>query len=158
MFLTRARSGCYNFIKDKDNKPTLLILDEAHQFLNYKISGDYAPDIPLNSFDNIAKECRKHGLYLCLSTQMPRDIPSGTLSQVGTFIVHRLINDDDKNKIKDACQESTREIMSYLPILGKGECIVISNNIPMPLHLQVKKPSDDFQPKSTSPLETYLED
>jgi len=119
MFLTRARSGCYNFIKDKDNKPTLLILDEAHQFLNYKISGDYAPDIPLNSFDNIAKECRKHGLYLCLSTQMPRDIPSGTLSQVGTFIVHRLINDDDKNKIKDACQESTREILDLFHNLDK---------------------------------------
>ena len=45
----------------------------------------------LDSFDQIAKECRKHGLFLCLATQMPRDIPQGTLSQMGTFIVHRLI-------------------------------------------------------------------
>lgn len=51
----------------------------------------------LDSFDQIAKECRKHGLFLCLATQMPRDIPQGTLSQMGTFIVHRLINPFDKD-------------------------------------------------------------
>lgn len=31
---------------------------------------------------------------------MPRDIPIGTLSQMGTFIVHRLINEQDKNLLK----------------------------------------------------------
>lgn len=151
-FLDKARKEDY-----KEN-PTILIIDEAHQFLNTRISGDYAPDVHLNAFDNIAKECRKHGLYLCLSTQMPRDIPDGTLSQVGTFIVHRLINENDKNKIKDACQESTREIMSYLPILGKGECMIISNHVPMPLHIKVNEPSDEFRPSSKSPLEEHFED
>ncbi len=150
VLLNKARNGEYK------KKPTVLILDEAHQFLNTKISGDYASDINLNAFDSIAKECRKHGLYLCLSTQMPRDIPDGTLSQVGTFIVHRLINENDKNKIKDACQESTREVMSYLPILGKGECMVISNHVPMPLHIKVNEPSDEFRPSSKSPLEEYF--
>lgn len=47
-------------------------------------------------------------------------------------------------------------MMSYLPILGKGECFMINNAIPMPIHLQIKKPNDDFNPKSTSPLESYF--
>ncbi|MBL0725836.1 MAG: ATP-binding protein [Alphaproteobacteria bacterium] len=148
--LDKARNGDY------EEKPRILIIDEAHQFLNTKVSGNYAPDIHLNAFDNIAKECRKHGLYMCLSTQMPRDIPSGILSQVGTFIVHRLINKDDKDKVKDTCQESTIEIMSYLPILGEGECILISNHIPMPLHIKVAQPSDNFKPSSESPLNEFL--
>jgi len=74
-------------------KPLIIFIDEAHLFLNKVIKDEYSIEVELNSFERIAKECRKYGLYLCISTQRPRDIPEGILSQMGTFIVHRLIND-----------------------------------------------------------------
>ncbi|OPX24710.1 MAG: hypothetical protein B1H05_04720 [Candidatus Cloacimonas sp. 4484_140] len=43
----------------------------------------------------IAKEGRKYGLNVCIATQRPRDIPEDVLSQIGTLIVHRLINDKE---------------------------------------------------------------
>ncbi len=49
---------------------------------------------------------------LCLSTQMPRDIPVGTLSQMGTFITHRLINYQDKEAIASACLLQKRQSMT----------------------------------------------
>ena len=65
--------------KFKD-KPLLLFVDEAHQFLNKSIKDEYFDAKPLDAFDLIAKECRKYGLFLCLSTQMPRDIPRNSKS------------------------------------------------------------------------------
>src|SRR5690606_15116992 len=79
--------------------PLIIVIDEAHQFLNKNIKDEFFESQTLDAFDLIAKECRKYGMFLCLATQMPRDIPIGTLSQMGTFIVHRLINDADKKSI-----------------------------------------------------------
>lgn len=82
--------------RDFQESPIVVLIDEAHQFLNKSIKDEYFDTKPLDAFDSIAKECRKYGLFLCIATQMPRDIPIGTLSQMGTFIVHRLINYNDK--------------------------------------------------------------
>ena len=82
--------------REFENSPVVVLIDEAHQFLNKSIKDEYFESKPLDAFDSIAKECRKYGLFLCIATQMPRDIPKGTLSQMGTFIVHRLINFNDK--------------------------------------------------------------
>lgn len=97
----------------------------------------------------IAKECRKYGLFLCLSTQIPRDIPTGTLSQMGTFIVHRLINEQDKKAIENACSSANRNALSFLPILGEGEALIIGVDFPMPLTLKINQPNNP--PKSNTP-------
>ncbi|WP_431730227.1 ATP-binding protein [Treponema denticola] len=72
--LQKARS------KDFVKNPVVLFLDEAHQFLNKGVKDEFFEIHSLDAFDLIAKEARKYGLFLCLSTQMPRDIPVGTLS------------------------------------------------------------------------------
>ena len=95
------------------NNPIVLFVDEAHQFLKKTISDDSFQDLELDAFDKIAKECRKHGLFLCISTQTPRDIPVGTLSQMGTFIVHRLINEADRAVIEKACSEGNKNSLAY---------------------------------------------
>lgn len=128
--------------------PMVLILDEAHQFLNKKLSSDY-DSFSLDAFDNIAKEGRKYGLFLGITTQIPRDIPVGTLSQIGTFIVHRLINYRDKETIINALSSANREILSYLPDLGAGEAILSSVELKMPLLIKVNKP--DSEPASSTP-------
>ena len=102
-----------------------------------------------NAFDQIAKECRKYGLFLCIATQMPRDIPVGTLSQMGTFLVHRLINYNDKEAIKQSCATANSSTLSYLPVLGEGEAILTGVDFPMPLLLKVNPPTE--KPDSETP-------
>lgn len=97
--------------------PLILMFDEAHQFLNKKVKDEYSLEIELNALEKIAKECRKQGLFLVVATQVPRDIPQGVLSQFGTFIVHRLINQRDREVIEYACSEATKSALSFLPIL-----------------------------------------
>ena len=75
----------------------------------------------LQNIEFIAKEARKNGLFLCLATQMPRDIPIGTLSQMGTFIVHRLINEQDKKAIENAVSSASRNSLSFYQYLVRGK-------------------------------------
>lgn len=146
--LNLARLGNFNNTKDLTKRPLVLIIDEAHQFLNKRV-GDEFFGSNLDSFDSIAKECRKHGLFLCIATQMPRDIPQGTLSQMGTFIVHRLINHFDKDAISNACSSANRNTLDFLPILGEGEAILTGIDFPMPIILKIDKPL--VEPNSRTP-------
>lgn len=131
------------------NQPIVLFLDEAHQFLNKSVVDEYFASANLSAFDQIAKECRKYGLFLCLATQMPKDIPIGTLSQMGTFIIHRLINYNDKEAVKQACSSADADTLSFLPVLGAGEAIISGVDFPMPLSIKVDLP--DIPPDSKTP-------
>ncbi len=131
-------------------KPLVLFIDEAHQYLNKKVKDEYFESTDLSSFDSIAKECRKYGLFLCLATQMPRDIPNGTLSQIGTFIAHRLINYQDKEAIANACSSANRDTLAFLPVLGSGEAILMGVDFPMPVMLKIESPK--IEPNSETPL------
>lgn len=131
-------------------KPLVLFIDEAHQYLNKKVKDEYFESTDLSAFDSIAKECRKYGLFLCLATQMPRDIPNGTLSQIGTFIAHRLINYQDKEAIANACSSANRETLAFLPVLGSGEAILMGVDFPMPVMLKIESPQ--IKPNSETPL------
>lgn len=147
--LNTARKGRFDNKVDKDKIPIVLFVDEAHQFINKSVKDEYFESLKLEAFDQIAKECRKYGLFLCISTQMPRDIPVGTLSQMGTFIVHRLINPFDKEAIANACNSANRNTLDFLPSLGEGEAILTGVDFPMPIIMKVDMPLKE--PNSTTP-------
>lgn len=147
--LNKAKEGSFK------KTPIVVFIDEAHQFLNKNISDEYFITKPLDAFEQISKEARKYGLFLCISTQMPRDIPLGTLSQMGTFIVHRLINEQDKKAVESAVSSASRNSLSFLPVLGEGEALLVGVDFPMPLTIKIDPPSrkpDSRTPQLTSSL------
>lgn len=140
--LDQARGG--KFLQ----KPLVVFLDEAHQFLN-KSLGDENTKHALDAFGLIAKEGRKYGLTICIATQRPRDIPEDVLSQMGTLIVHRLINDRDREVVERASGEIDRSAAAFLPTLGPGEAIIIGVDFAMPLQVKVTEPENT--PDSSGP-------
>lgn len=128
--------------------PIVLIVDEAHNFLGRNINSEDSM-YRLDAIGLIAKEGRKYGLNICLSTQRPRDIPEDVLSQMGTLVVHRLVNDSDREVVERACGEIDRAATSFLPNLKPGEAAIIGIDFPIPLTVQVRKPSTP--PKSDGP-------
>ncbi len=120
-------------------KPLFVFLDEAHQFLN-KTLGDENTKYSLDSFELVAKEGRKFCLNICISTQRPRDIPEGVLSQMGTLIVHRLTNDKDREVVERASGDIDRSAAAFLPTLAPGQAIIIGVDFPIPLTVQISKP------------------
>jgi hypothetical protein len=140
--LALARSGGFR------GRPLLVFLDEAHQFLD-KALGDENTRYPLDSFELIAKEGRKFSLNICIATQRPRDIPEGVLSQMGTLIVHRLINEKDREVVERASGDIDRSAAAFLPTLAPGEAVVIGVDFPIPLTIQVSAPQQ--KPDSRGP-------
>lgn len=122
------------------DRPLLVVLDEAHQFLG-KTLGDETNRYPLDAFDLIAKEGRKYSLNICIATQRPRDIPEGVLSQMGTLVVHRLINDRDREVVERASGEIDRSAAAFLPTLAPGQAVIIGVDFPIPLTVQIGRPS-----------------
>ncbi|MDD2943515.1 MAG: ATP-binding protein [bacterium] len=139
--LNEARMGQFQ------QKPFLIVLDEAHQFLNENANRKDT-QYPLDSFRLIANEGRKYGLNLCLATQRPRDIPEDILSQAGTFLVHRLVNDFDRNIIERASGQADSSVIGRLPTLSPGEAILMSCDLDFPLLVAVEPP--DAKPDSNS--------
>ena len=122
------------------DKPIVVFLDEAHNFIGKSI-GNEDTIAKLDSFELIAKEGRKFGLNICLATQRPRDITEGVLSQLGTLIVHRLTNDRDREIIERACGEIDKAASDFLPSLQPGEAVLIGNDFPIPLTINIHQPS-----------------
>lgn len=140
--LMRARAGAFHM------RPTLVVVDEAHNFLGHQIGGeDYASR--LDAFELIAKEGRKYGLNICLASQRPRDLTEGVLSQMGTMIVHRLTNDRDREVVERACGELDRSSAAYLPNLRPGEAAIIGIDFPIPLTIKILEPV--AKPRSDGP-------
>lgn len=137
----------YKLISDR---PVLVVLDEAHNFLNRHL-GEEDFKQPLDAFEKIAKEGRKFWLNLVLATQQPRDIPPGILSQMGTLIVHRLINETDRKVVETACGQLDAAAAKFLPSLGPGEAAIIGADFPIPLTIQIEQPPKNLRPTSEGP-------
>ncbi|WP_426413453.1 ATP-binding protein [Bradyrhizobium ganzhouense] len=131
--LTCARADAFR------EKPLIVLLDEAHQFLGRTIGDEYA-NVRLEAFGLIAKEGRKYGLTCVLATQRPRDIPPDVLSQLGTLIVHRLTNDDDRQAVERACGDLDRNAALFIPTLAPGEAIIIGPDLPAPVPINIAPP------------------
>jgi uncharacterized protein len=136
--------------KLRTDRPVLVVLDEAHNFLNRHL-GDEDFKQPLDAFEKIAKEGRKFWLNLVLATQQPRDIPQGVLSQMGTLVVHRLINESDRKVVEMACGQLDAAAAKFLPSLGPGEAAIIGVDFPIPLTIQIEQPAEKMRPTSAGP-------
>lgn len=120
-------------------RPLLLVLDEAHQFLKEHRSS-VEDEYLIDSFGLIAKEGRKYALNFLIATQRPRDIPEDVLSQMGTILVHRLINDGDRSIIERACGDVDKSSVTLIPTLAPGEAVLAGVDFPMPLHVRIIPP------------------
>ncbi|MER9295351.1 ATP-binding protein [Mesorhizobium sp. M0621] len=131
--LGEARKGSFR------TRPVIVALDEAHQFLGRTVGDEYA-SVRLESFGIIAKEGRKYGLTSIMATQRPRDIPHDVLSQLGTLIVHRLTNDEDRQAVERSCGDLDKNAAMFIPTLAPGEAIIVGPDLPAPMPIQIHEP------------------
>jgi len=99
--------------------PTVLVLEEAHSFLRRGRQQDDGPPTPevacREAFERIAREGRKFGLGLVLSSQRPSEISETVLSQCNTFILHRIVSDRDQDLVGRMAQTASEESYGSFP-------------------------------------------
>ena len=134
------------FRRGQDNKvPTLLVLEEAHHYLRPIGSGEEAGDNSL-AYERLAKEGRKFGLALWLSTQRPSEISPTVLSQCNNWVSFRLTSEKDLAAIQSASEWADRREIRRIAGLPRQTAIVFGGSISMPTLLR----APDASPKPRS--------
>jgi hypothetical protein len=126
--------------------PTLLVLEEAHHYMRPIGSGEEANENSL-AYERLAKEGRKFGLALWLSTQRPSEISPTVLSQCNNWVTFRLTSEKDLNAVQTASEWADRREVRRIAGLARQTAIVFGGSISMPTMLRapeaVPRPQSD---------------
>lgn len=134
--------------------PSVLVVEEAHNFIKgYETEGDEitARRLCSQSFDKIAKEGRKFGLGLVVSSQRPSELSPTVLSQCNTFLLHRLVNDKDQEMVRRLVPDNLGRLLNELPILPTKKAILLGWAAPIPVVVEMNTLSENNLPKSKDP-------
>ena len=134
--------------------PTTLVVEEAHNFIkNYMDSSEdlSSGQLCAQIFEKIAKEGRKFGLGLMLSSQRPSELSQTVLSQCNTFLLHRLVNDRDQEMVKRLVPDSLGGVLGELPILPTRTAILLGWAAPIPTLVEMNELTKKERPKSNDP-------
>lgn len=115
--------------KRDEIKPFVMYIDEVHRYTQN--AENYTTGLI-----SIAREGRKKGIFLFLTTQNPKDVPDVLLGQVGTMIIHRLTHSEELKAIQNLVQENT---LAQIKKLNQGEAILTSINLLYDIHVHFKK-------------------
>lgn len=134
--------------------PTLLALEEAHHYLR-QVAGDSDGSQHALAYERLAKEGRKFGLSLMVSTQRPSEVSPTVLAQCGTWAVFRLSNDTDQRAVSAAAETAGVNVSRQLAGLGRGEAMVFGAALPIPLRVQVARPTPEPDSKDPPFVEAW---
>lgn len=136
--------------KDKRGEyPIALILEEAQNYIP-EVDKNGKKSITKKVFERIAREGRKFGVSLIVSSQRPSELSKTILSQCNTFIVHKLQNPEDQRYIRQIVSSANEELLNQLPILPQQHAIIMGEAVRTPSQVRInditKKP-DSNNPK-----------
>ncbi|MBU0761502.1 MAG: ATP-binding protein [Candidatus Altiarchaeota archaeon] len=131
--------GRKKYVREKEgiSTPTLLIVEEAHNFIPRSDEGYYNPAKKI--IRKIAREGRKFGVGLCIVSQRPNKLDADVLSQCNTQLIMKIVNPADQEYIRQSVETVTEDIVRDLPGLGRGEAIVTGSAVTLPVPVKIRK-------------------
>ena len=103
-------------------------------------------DYRLEVFEKIIKEGRKFGVFMTIASQRPSDISTTIVSQLHNYFIHRLVNDEDIDKVGKTISYLDRVSQESLPILSTGVCVIAGQMVEMPILVQINKIEEEHKP------------
>lgn len=131
--------------KINNDAPLLLVFEEAHKYVpNSELTKYRASKL---SIERIAKEGRKYGVTLLLSSQRPSEISETIFSQCSNFVAMRLTNPSDQNYVARLLPDTLGNLSDKLPTLAAGEALLIGEAVVMPSLVKIME--CDLPPSSS---------
>ncbi|MDI3499279.1 MAG: hypothetical protein PWR28_1795 [Synergistaceae bacterium] len=134
--------------------PTVLVMEEAHTFIKrYKEDDEDwgAAAMCCQVFERIAREGRKFGLGLVLSSQRPSELSPTVLSQCNTFLLHRISNDRDQDLVHRLVPDNLRGLLRELPSLPSQHAILLGWASELPVLVKMHDLPESQRPRSDDP-------
>ena len=134
--------------------PTVLVMEEAHMFIKrYRDDAEStdAAAVCCQVFERIAREGRKFGLGLVLSSQRPSELSPTVLSQCNTFLLHQISNDRDQDMVHRLVPDNLRGLLRELPSLPSQNAILLGWASELPILVKMNDLPESQQPRSDNP-------
>ena len=134
--------------------PTVMVMEEAHTFIKRYRGDNENADVAIiccQVFERIAREGRKFGLGLVLSSQRPSELSETVLSQCNTFLLHRISNDRDQNLVQHLVPDNLRGLLRELPSLPSQNAILLGWASELPVLVRMNDLPENQQPRSNDP-------
>ena len=124
-------------LEPRNSFPVNLVLEEAHRYISDKNSRSFGEANKI--FDRVAKEGRKYGMFLLVSSQRPSELSKTVLSQCSNFIIHRIQNPDDLSHIRQMTPHISSTILSRLPSIPRQHALVFGHSVQIPTLFKVNE-------------------
>jgi hypothetical protein len=134
--------------------PTVLVMEEAHTFVRrYKddVENQDLSAVCCQVFEKIAREGRKFGLGLVVSSQRPSELSPTVLSQGNTFLLHRISNDRDQELVQKFLPDNLKGLLRDLPTLSSQNAILLGWAAELPVLVRINDLPKTQQPLSDDP-------
>jgi len=144
----------YRKLQHGKTLPTVLVMEEAHTFIKRyhdDAENQSSAAICCQVFEKIAREGRKFGLGLVLSSQRPSELSPTVLSQCNSFLLHRISNDRDQELVHKLVPDNLRGLLRDLPSLPSRHAILLGWASELPILVQMNALPEHHRPKSADP-------
>ena len=155
--------GCSSYIADGKEIGIPTMLELAKEFYNIILSKDevrwLSTTIKLDTskeefaknieffLSTLAKEGRKFGMFLMISSQRPSELSKTVLSQCSNFIVHRIQNPEDLSHIRQITPHISDTILKRMPSIPTQHALIFGHAVNLPTTFKVNeakpKPKSD---------------
>lgn len=139
---------------EEGSLPTVLVVEEAHTVIKkYKEDAENqtAASACCQVFEKIAREGRKFGLGLVLSSQRPSELSPTVLSQCNSFLLHRISNRQDQELVSGLIPDHLRGLLRELPSLPTQQAILLGWAAELPVMVRMRDLSSEMRPSSDDP-------
>ena len=138
-----------NFCPEQRGKfPIVIVLEEAQNYI-----AEEKDSIAKTVFERIAREGRKYGLSLVVSSQRPSELSKTVLSQCNSFIIHRLQNPEDQKYVRGLISSANADLLEQLPIIPQQHAIITGDCVRTPIQVRI----DDVNPTPNSHNPKFIE-
>lgn len=105
--------------REKDN--ILLVLEEAHRYISTSSTDQ------MNNYyiEKLAREGRKFGVNLLVSTQRPSEVSNTVISQCNSLIVHKITNNRDLEFVRNTIEYDDKSQIDLLTSLKQQQALVL---------------------------------
>jgi uncharacterized protein len=137
-----------------ETMPTVIVLEEAHNFVQREFgNGDETISAARcrQVFEKIAKEGRKFGVGLVLSSQRPAELSATIVAQCNSFLLHRIVNDRDQELVRRLVPDTAGALLKELPSLPAQQAILLGIATEIPLAVDLTSLALAQQPRSRNP-------
>lgn len=144
----------YRKLQHGKTLPTVLVMEEAHTFIKRyhdDAENQNSAAICCQVFEKIAREGRKFGLGLVLSSQRPSELSPTVLSQCNSYLLHRISNDRDQELVHKLVPDNLRGLLRDLPSLPSRHAILLGWASELPVLVQMNALSEQHRPRSDDP-------